>query len=65
MSELSNKEIKITMISILRTLKEKNRMQKQMVNLHRKSETYRKNQKKMLIRITVNKMLFMDFFQWI
>ena len=49
MSELSNKEIKITMISILRTLKEKNRMQKQMVNLHRKSETYRKNQKKMLI----------------
>ena len=35
-------------------------MQKQLVNLHIKSETYRKNQNKML-RITVNKMLFMAF----
>ena len=36
-------------------------MQKQMVNLHIKNETQRKNQKKMLIRITVNKMLVIAF----
>ena len=43
MSELSNKGIKITMINIFKTLIKKiDRMQKQMVNLHRQSKTYGK-----------------------
>ena len=59
MSELSNKGIKITMINIFKTLIKKiDRMQKQMVNLHRQSKTYGK---KMLTRITVSKMFVMAF----
>lgn len=63
MSELSNKGIKITMINIFRTLKKKiDRMQKQMVNLHKQSKTYRK---KNVNKDTVKRNVCYGFYQWI